>query len=212
MKRIVCDDKTLKELLPAYQEQRLDHADQLRVDRHLMACEDCRAELDLLSLLAEDRVPDPGEAFWAALPQRIARQARTEQDRQKGLGERMRDWLVPPRWAWAAAASILLAVTTWVIVGPGSRSIGPEEHALSAASLEEDLTSEPVNMAGLSSQELVQLDSWADQELFAVRQEIDDVAVLDLRTTVEQEVFDLQKDELDRLLMLLEQRSQEVRS
>jgi len=68
---MACNDLDIKELLPAYQGNMLAPTDHDRIEKHLSACEDCTRELKLLSILAAEPVPDPGELFWAAMPGRI---------------------------------------------------------------------------------------------------------------------------------------------
>ena len=60
----MCNDTNIQELLPAYLEKALEPVSRIRVERHLASCEDCRAELALLSLIADDPVPAPDEVFW----------------------------------------------------------------------------------------------------------------------------------------------------
>jgi len=87
----MCDDKTIKESLPAYREQALDRTENLLIESHLASCDECRTELSLLRLMAEETVPDPGEAFWAAMPDRIYQAVQNSQPKEKSFNL---SWLV----------------------------------------------------------------------------------------------------------------------
>ena len=116
---MTCKREDIKELLPAYGEQALDEAERLRVGRHLGTCGECRAELTLLRLMKEERVPDPGQAFWAAMPGRVYGSLQREKLKGKRLAitdlwERM----ILPRWAWAAAAAGIVLAVAWLASTP----------------------------------------------------------------------------------------------
>ena len=101
-----CTDKTIKDLLPAYREQGLDPQEIDRVRMHLESCGDCCAELSLLGLLAEESAPDPGEAFWLAMPERVHRAVREEKEKKRRFGlSLILDRFILPRWVWTAAAA-----------------------------------------------------------------------------------------------------------
>jgi anti-sigma factor RsiW len=99
----MCNDKTIKELLPAYLNQALDQAENLMIKSHLASCDECRTELSLLRLMAEEPVPDPGEAFWAAMPDRVYQAVRKRQTNKKTFDLAwFLDRMALPRWIWAA--------------------------------------------------------------------------------------------------------------
>ena len=106
---MTCKNKEIQALLPAHLEQSLDQESQAGVERHVAVCEDCRTELALLRMMSEEPVPDPGEAFWAAMPGRIFRAVEAQKQQKAsqwlpfGLGR-----FIIPRWAWAAAAAVFL--------------------------------------------------------------------------------------------------------
>ena len=73
-----CKEQHIREQLPSYLEGKLEHGKTALVELHLARCADCAEELTLLRLLANDPSPDPGEAFWASLPDRVYREVRQQ--------------------------------------------------------------------------------------------------------------------------------------
>src|SRR5512137_855863 len=115
----MCTNNDIQELLPSYREQALGPEDQARIERHLADCADCRSELELLGILAAEPVPDPGEAFWASLPGKLHRQVLKERARSRSWWDlRVPVSISLPRWAWAAAAVLLMASLSWLSVRP----------------------------------------------------------------------------------------------
>ena len=70
---MLCKNNTIKEMLPEYVADALEEEDMARVREHLIACSDCAQEAALLRMMADEPVPDPGEAFWAEMPGRVYR-------------------------------------------------------------------------------------------------------------------------------------------
>lgn len=88
-----------------------------RVHAHLRACADCRADWEIVQLL-EEAGPRP---VPAGLEGRIVRELRAAEPSppmpaapRHGGGARGRRWI--PRWGLAAAAGVVLAVATPVLV------------------------------------------------------------------------------------------------
>src|SRR5208337_1442532 len=101
-----CEDKNIKNLLPAYRDEAFERQEKLRIDQHLESCADCRRELSLLRLLSEDNVPDPGEAFWSTMPTRVHRAVQEEQ-MQKQPSDFARFWGLLNRHHLTAAAATM---------------------------------------------------------------------------------------------------------
>jgi len=165
-----CTNNDIQELLPAYEQQLLDRDDRARVEQHLAGCEDCASELALIRMLADEPVPDLGEAFWTALPGRVYREVREQEQRKRpgGLMDLL-GGLVLPRWTWAAAAVLFVAVAAWFLVSPEpveiARTTAPDSSSLSGDMLD----AESLDMTELDDAQLDSLGSWAARELAAIQ-------------------------------------------
>jgi hypothetical protein len=101
-----------------------------QVEKHLETCADCRLEIKLLRTLTAEPVPDPGEAFWAAMPERIYRNVQKMQEKKRlidisSLWNRMlfRDG------HGASRLSGLVLMVTLLIVKPSPKEI-PESRQM----------------------------------------------------------------------------------
>ena len=111
----MCNDKKIKELLPAYGAQTLDRTEKLMIESHLKSCDDCRIEVSLLRIMADDAAPDPGEAFWAAMPDHVYQAVQKNDRRERKAFDlsRVLDWMTLPRWTWAAATVGTVLIISW---------------------------------------------------------------------------------------------------
>lgn len=108
----------------------LDPSARTAFERHLAACEDCRAEYAGLSgtlrLMDKREKPDPGPAFWDGyfdrLSKRMVWEAAGERTRPSLLDTLRRPLARLPRWAFQAAAAVVLLLAGVLI---GSRLVGP---------------------------------------------------------------------------------------
>jgi anti-sigma factor RsiW len=208
-----CTDKTIKDLLPAYLEQGLDQEEKLRVENHLGSCEDCRSELSLLRTMSGDVVPDPGEAFWAAMPDRVRRAVQAQKPRRKIFDlARIGTWMTAPRWALATAAVGIVVAASWLFVRPPAmdlaRSAVPEENETLS---DNGITALSINMEELSSTELAAATQWAQNELAPIREAISEDASENPEQDISEELSDLSPRELDRVLEMLKQKEQDAR-
>jgi anti-sigma factor RsiW len=208
---MTCTSKEIQTLLPAYLEQSLDQESRAGVERHLTACEDCRAELALLRMMSEEPVPDPGEAFWAAMPGRIFREVKAQKQQKASrwfpLG---RGTLIFPRWAWAIASVFLVAAVILLLDRPV-----PPDSALNAlpengSSYGDLLPAEPIDMAELTDSEIDSVDHWATEELALLGDDAGDT----FRTSTEDISLDdrlseLDSQELDQLSRMLDTQDEE---
>jgi hypothetical protein len=220
-----CNDKKIKERLPAYLEEGLDPDERLQVKAHLKTCEDCRAELTLLRAMAEEPVPDPGKAFWAEMPARIYR----EVQKQKSL-ERERRWpglsgimerLAMPRWAWAATALVVVAVTSWFIMNPAGRDGMDTAGTLPPAdkyAYEYAETEGTIALSDLSKGELDNVATWANSEMASLSDEIRNAAlngtekyiIRSERDVLYEDLSELNPREMEQLSLMLEKWKPEV--
>ena len=200
-----CAKPEYKELLPAYLENGLGQADRLRIEEHCRSCEDCSAELELLRMLAEEAVPDPGEAFWAVLPGRVRRDAETKRTPTPSLFDRVFGQWSLPRLSWAAAALLVVASLSWVLVKSRTETTGPLPTTGLVASIDETETVDTGQLAELSSQEFQAVSRWAENAFVPVKEAVAE----NLRETSErdlsEDLADLSSSELDRLDHMLKQ-------
>jgi anti-sigma factor RsiW len=201
----MCNDKIIKELLPAYGEQALDRTEVLMIESHLASCDDCRSELSLLRMMAEETVPDPGEAFWAAMPDRVYQTVQKHQTKRKTFDLA---WLLDrtafPRWTWAAATLGIVLIVAWFIVTPPQKKTEiPQPQGDEFA----DATSAAgsVSVADLDLDELSTIDSWAGSELASIAREAEPVLVYGRDVDIYEEIEDLNAGEVERLSTMLAQ-------
>jgi len=199
-----CYSKDIKELLPLYLEQALDRPEQERVDKHLETCEDCRSELSLIRTMAGEAAPDPGEAFWARMPSAIyqAVQERQAKRRWPDLSAVGRD-LFMPRWAWAAAAVMVLFVLSLLFVRPAQKT---DIAGLTAdeSSYEDVFSGSSMDVASLTPAEAENVDTWADGEVAALTKEAGDMVLNNVDMGLYEELAELDGKSMDRLSATLD--------
>jgi hypothetical protein len=199
----MCDDKTIKELLPAYSEQGIDKADALKVKNHLDSCADCRTELSVLRLLAKEGVPDPGEAFWAAMPGRVYR-AVQEQNAGKNSFDlaRLFDRMALPRWRWAAATAVAILIAAWFMSMPiqkGTETAQPQTYDFA----EEMEAAGSLSVAELDNEQLDTIDSWAGGEITTMVAEAEQAVWNISEIDIDEELGALNTQEVERLSKIL---------
>lgn len=209
---MTCKNTNIKELLPAYREESLAQSEQDRVRKHLEACADCRAELSLLRMMAEEAVPDPGEAFWAEMPERVFRAVQKQKTKKWNFGlSWLAERLVLPRWVMAAATiALVLAVSLLVSrslqKSPGreaSRASEPANEILAADS------GGTVSMNDLDGNQLETVSDWAGQELASIAEETGPVMTNNSDTDLYEELANLDTREAEHLSAALDQWEQE---
>ena len=207
-----CTNNDIQELLPAYEQQLLDRNDRARVERHLAACEDCARDLAMIRVLADEPVPDPGEAFWTALPGKVYREVR-EQDRQKRSGGLMGllDRVLFPRWARAGAVAVVLLVSavSWFLVHPGPVEIASTAPPDTVSPYEDMLDAESVDMAELDDTQLDSLDSWAARELASLQETPGDLFTSGFDASTDDKLAELNEQELEDLSNHLDEYEEE---
>jgi len=208
---MTCKNKEIQTLLPAHLERSLDRESQAGVERHVAVCEDCRTELALLRMMYEEPVPDPGEAFWAAMPGRIFR-AVEAQKQQKASQWLPFGWgrFIIPRWAWAATASVLLVAAVVLLLDrPVTQDIARTELSENGSSYGSLLPAEPVDMAELTDIEIDSVDLWATEELALLRDDAGDTFRADTDISLDDRLSELDSQELEQLTRMLDTQDEE---
>jgi len=206
---MTCRNKDIRQLLPAHLEGALDPSAQREVEQHLAACHDCRTEIDMLRLLAAENVPDPGEAFWAALPGRIYREV---QEQQRGTGRLTwaLDRFLRVRWALAAMAAVLLVVSlAWFLTSSAPMKLAETVPADSTASYDDMLDPGTIEVAELGDTELRSLDAWASGELVALIGEASDLITNSQDLSLDDRLAELNPQELEQLSHKLDEYAEE---
>jgi hypothetical protein len=207
----MCSNTDIKEMLPAYLEQRLEEEWALQVEKHLKTCADCRAEIKLLGMMISEQVPDPGEAFWAAMPERIYRNVQKMQEKKRLIDiSSLWNRMLLPRWAWSVAAAGLVLVVTLLIVKPLPKDISRITPNGDDAAYDESTIMDTPGLTELSQTELEDVSRWADNELAALESEIVDVLISAPERDIHEDLSDLNHQEIERLSRKLEEWEQEV--
>jgi hypothetical protein len=205
-----CKDENIKELLPAYRSQILERQEMIRIEQHLNSCADCREELALLQALSEDEVPDPGEAFWAAIPAHVFRGTQEEKTKKRTFDPaRLWSLLATYRLAAAAATVGVLLILAWFTV---RQHVKEQDIALSGRYeySDEIMTSDDVSVGGLDSEELETASIWANAQLASLSDELARSPVSNFfDADVNEELSDLNTKEMERLSDEIEQWKQE---
>ena len=209
---MLCKNNNIKEMLPAYAADALNEADIARVSEHLMACADCAQEAALLRMMADEPVPDPGEAFWAEMPGRVYRAVQQREKSRPRLNfHELLQRLLLPRWAWAAAAVGIVFAVSWLIMHQAPQeTIVPEEYAAEDVfHYDPALRHTSVAIAELTSPELDAVDAWAATELSSLALEDGANAANIFDTDLNEELAELNAHEVDRLSTMLKEPDEE---
>jgi anti-sigma factor RsiW len=205
----MCNDNNIQELLPAYLELTLDPEDRTRVEQHLASCEDCRTELALLRVIADDPLPMQDEAFWQGMPDRIYRevQANKQHEKKRFAPSVLLEWMFMPRLAWATVAVIVIAAASWFMVRTAPVDLANTTHPAAGTALE-DSTAEPLNVAELSSDEFDAATQWAQNEFAPIEKAITDDTREHSSRDLSEELYELNAQELDRVYEILKKKVQ----
>ena len=202
----MCNNRNIQELLPAYREETLDPSDRIRLEHHLASCEDCRVELALLSVIADEPFPVPDEAFWAGMPDRIYREIQSgeQQKKKRFVLSGLLGSMFLTRWAWAPAAVIVIAAVSWFMVRSASVDIVHTEATI------EDFAAEQVNLAELSSAELDAATQWAQNEFAPIQEAITSDTQEHTARDLSEDLSELTARELDQVYEMLKKKEQDA--
>jgi hypothetical protein len=205
----MCNDKNIKELIPAYREQGLDTYEQERVRKHLESCGDCRADLALLHMMLEESVPDPGEGYWDKMPGRVFRAVQAQKARKWSFEVSwFTDRLILPRWVLAASTVGLALVISWFAVQTPHRS--PQMTASQGSEPTSELmVSDSVPLSNLDHDQLDTIAAWAGSELVSIAHEAAPVMANAADTDIYEEITELNTKEAELLSTMLDQWEQE---
>jgi hypothetical protein len=207
----MCRNTDIKEMLPAYLEQGLDEEWTSRVEKHLETCAECRAEIELLRMMSAEQTPDPGEAFWAAMPERIYRDVQKMKVKQRRFGvSRLWDGLLLPRWVWGVATAGLVLVISLLFITPSPKEVSTITPSGDVSAYEESTLMDTPGLTELSQTELENVSVWADSELSSLSSEIVDVLTSAPERDIHEELSELNHQEIERLSKKLEEWEQEA--
>ncbi len=204
-----CDNSDIKPLLPAFLHERLEQGEQVRVREHLSRCEDCREELSLLRLLVEEIVPDPGEAYWATMPDRVFRTVQAHKEKKWRVDlSWLADRLILPRWVLGAVTvGIILMVSLIALRFPrnGAAVSPPQGYEFS----DEVIVIDGVHISALDNNQLDTVSAWAGSELASIAREAEHARVNVTDTDIYEETNELTAKEAEQLSTMLDQWEQE---
>lgn len=212
-----CENRHIKEMIPAYLGGELGGEGRLLVEEHLGSCADCREEAGLLKSLIEVEVPDPGEDFWAAMPGRIYREVRKAEETGivrgglRGLLER----LSVPGWEWAvlggaAAAALVLVVLLWSGTGQRHGDVVADDLYSFEYQGGAYVTAYSLEAEGLGSDEAEALSSWASAGLQTAFDGKSEALAEEPGGNVYGELQQMESHELERLSRVLDELLKEV--
>lgn len=202
----MCGDEKIKEALPGYLDGSVDQKMRLAIDNHLGSCQDCRNELSLLRLMSEETVPDPGEAFWNALPGRVYRAVEQEKKKRFDLSW-ITERIAMPRWTFAAVTAGFVLVVSLLTVQsfwkPRTESV-PSEYLISAGAL-----ADPINIGEIDAEQADMVNSWAGEELASIAQSVAPIVADNADTDISDEIADLNIKEAEQFSDMLKEWKQE---
>jgi hypothetical protein len=207
----MCNDKNIKEFIPAYMEQVLDKNEQEIVRKHLESCEDCRTDLVLFNLMHEESVPDPGERYWNAMPSRVFRAVEAHKARKWFLGlSWLTDRFILPRWVIVATTTTVGLALVISLFALQTLQRGPAMTvSQSYEPAPEIMVADAVPLSDLDHDQLDAISTWAGDELVSIAHEAAPVIANTADTDVYEEITELNTNEAERLSIMLDQLGQE---
>ena len=119
----VCRDSSA-ELLPEYVHDLLEPEEMKKVADHLEGCSECASQVQVISLFADEVIPEPGSWFWTSLPGKVTAQIEA---RRRGKTR-----VLISVWAGGLAAVVVAAL---MLLQPGS-ALQPQTEALDYSLME----------------------------------------------------------------------------
>ena len=209
---MTCTNNDIKELLPAYQAQKLDKANHHRMEKHMASCPDCKMELVLLRTMIDETVPDPGKAFWNEMPGRVYRAV---QQAKKGRTYFDLSWLadriILPRWVFVAATTIVVLLISLLTVE--SMWTSQQERGISFSSeyqySGEIVTDDSLPIADITPEQADAVNTWAVNELTPIGEEVALVVATSADTDISDDIAELNINEAEHFSDMLKQWTQE---
>jgi hypothetical protein len=210
---MTCGSNDIKELLPLYRARELEEPERKLVEEHLQSCRDCRTELLLLEMMAEEAVPDPGEAFWAAMPDRVYRDVLIRHSQpQRTVFSALWQGQFTPRWAWASAAVTIVVVLSWLLVRPAQKDVAVAVLPADESSYEEVLSDGSVDVASLTPDQVETLGTWVKTEYAAITAEAGSVMEDRTYTDIYKELAEMDNAALERFSTMIDTLKKEGQS
>jgi anti-sigma factor RsiW len=209
---MTCIDKNIKELLPGYLSRELDPEKNRSVENHLAGCSDCATELMLLRSLADEIVPDPGEAFWDSMPDRVYQAVQLEKAVKRHFDLSWFTGLTTmPRWVFASATagavliiSCMTVLSLWTVQHDRAAAPAPE-YLFSGGTLADD----SVAVAELTADQAAAVNVWAAHELTSIGEEVAPIVAASTDTDISDDIADLNINEAEHFSDMLKQWKQE---
>lgn len=197
---MTCKEQTIREQLPLYVEETLERDKAIRVEQHLARCADCAEELNLLRLLADEQTPDPGDAFWLSLPDRVYREVRQlNRERSRPRPAWSLAALFRSPWTQGAIAAAAIVLVSWIILRPVQEPLLSNFQAESSSA--EELFDVPDSVTELELSDTGMLASWMERESLPLLDAVERVAATGngLDRPLEEYLSTLDQDQLKGL-------------
>jgi anti-sigma factor RsiW len=209
---MTCINKNIKEILPGYLTRVLDVENMRAVENHLAGCSDCATELILLRSMTDEVVPDPGEAFWNSMPDRVYQAVQRERSSKRHFDFSWFTGLtIMPRWVFAsAAAGAVLIISCMTVL-----SLWTFQHGRTAAAAPEYLVSggiladDSLAVAELTADQAEAVNIWAATELTTIGEEVAPIVATSTDMDISDDIADLNINEAEHVTDMLKQWKQE---
>jgi hypothetical protein len=205
-----CERTDIRELLTERPDDPQARELSPEIELHLVTCAECRADAELLRMLQTEPVPDPGPAFWDALPNRIHRAVRAEQQagKRKFPLAYLLGLLRSPLVAAAVAASLVLVTASVVIMTTGNKPVISRVEGVPGTIITAD-ADEAMPLSEMDQTDLDAVRTWTGAQYTAMGREFFAPAALVSETDLNEELADLQGSEIDRFAGIIDRYGQE---
>ncbi len=164
-------------------------------------------------MMAEEIIPDPGEAFWSEMPDRVFLAVQRHKARKWFIDlSWLADRIILPRWAMAAA-TVGIVLMILLLTSRSPQKKGPDVSASQGDEFAaEVLVADPVGTVHIRDLDRDQLDTvsvWASKELDSIAEEAVPVMVNNSEADIYEELANLNAKEAEHLSTMLDQWEQE---
>jgi hypothetical protein len=206
---MTCKNNNIKLLLPAYHERSVDQPALPAIEKHLETCGDCKTELAFISIMAGEAVPEPAEAFWKTMPDRIYQAVQQQNATKKRFTlSWFATWPPLPRWTMAASVVGVALLISWFTVRPFLRDTSAP-FSQNYESISETGAVDSLNVTEFSQNEMDAVEAWTGNELALIAQEAAPALVTVRSADLYEELADLNTQEIERFSNMMEQLDQE---